>query len=148
MKKKALSVLMCAVMLATVMSAGLYAFAEDLNVVTVSYYVEGEVKEVGVMYGEKTPKPDNPTKTGYNFKGWRVDSEEGELFDFDTIITEDISLYASWAQNRVGAIFDRISGIFEIVFGYVKMFIDYLRDLFGLGGDVIDDVTVGETTTE
>ncbi len=36
------------------------------------------------------------TKEGYTFDGWYLDSEYKNLFDFGSIITEDIYLYARW----------------------------------------------------
>lgn len=45
-------------------------------------------------YGNKIEKPDDPIKTGYTFAGWVDDN--GYYFDFDTPITRDFALTATW----------------------------------------------------
>ena len=50
------------------------------------------------------PAP-GPTKKGYDFAGWYTKDESGKWaekpFNFDTTITEDITLYARWATALV-----------------------------------------------
>ena len=41
-------------------------------------------------------KPADPKSNGYIFTGWYTDKECTFLFDFDTAITKDITLYAGW----------------------------------------------------
>ena len=48
-----------------------------------------------VEYGLTATEPAAPEKTGYTFDGWYLDEAE-EPFDFDTIITSDITLTAKW----------------------------------------------------
>ena len=48
-----------------------------------------------VEYEGNATKPAAPEKTGYTFDGWYLDEAE-EPFDFDTIITSDITLTAKW----------------------------------------------------
>ena len=48
-----------------------------------------------VEYEGKATEPAAPEKTGYTFDGWYLDEAE-EPFDFDTIITSDITLTAKW----------------------------------------------------
>lgn len=64
----------------------------------VSFYVDGEeyVKQT-VEYNEKATKPTDPTKTDNNFGGWYRDLTYKLLFDFDTQITTNTDLYASWS---------------------------------------------------
>lgn len=40
-------------------------------------------------------KPENPTRTNYVFSGWYLGNE---LFDFNSLVTEDITLVARWSQ--------------------------------------------------
>jgi len=58
-----------------------------------------EVEPQSVVIGEKAIQPDDPTKDGYEFLGWFLDDEE---FDFDTEITEAITLTAKWGVYAVG----------------------------------------------
>ena len=48
----------------------------------------------------KAVKPENPTKKGYVFTGWYTKNADNEYkpFDFNTIVTEDITLYAQWGK--------------------------------------------------
>ena len=43
-------------------------------------------------------EPDEPTREGYTFAGWFIDAgcTDGNQFDFATIITEPMTLYALW----------------------------------------------------
>ena len=50
-----------------------------------------------VWCGDKLAvKPADPKSNGYIFTGWYTDKECTVLFDFDTAITKDITLYAGW----------------------------------------------------
>lgn len=51
-----------------------------------------------VEYEGKATEP-APEKTGYTFDGWYLDEAE-EPFDFDTIITSDITLTAKWEAKK------------------------------------------------
>ncbi|MHC5226801.1 InlB B-repeat-containing protein [Enterococcus sp. LJL99] len=44
-------------------------------------------------------KPNDPTKEGYTFVGWYVDEALTQLFDFNTPITQAMTLYAKWTKN-------------------------------------------------
>ena len=68
---------------------------------TVSFDTDGGTTKADqkVADGELAKKPTNPTKSGYTFKGWYLDGEE---FDFDTPIHEDITLTAEWEAAAAG----------------------------------------------
>ena len=69
-----------------------------------SYTVEfesnggSEVSSVDVASGEKVTKPADPTKSGYEFKGWYKDNGTFlQEWNFDKdVVTADITLYAKW----------------------------------------------------
>lgn len=46
--------------------------------------------------GSTTTKPDNPTRDGYDFLGWYLNES---LFNFSTVVNEDIILIANWTEN-------------------------------------------------
>ena len=46
--------------------------------------------------GEKATRPANPTMDGYTFVNWYLD---GKVYDFNTLVNEDITLYAQWKKN-------------------------------------------------
>ena len=55
-----------------------------------------------VKEGEKVAKPANPTLSGYTFEGWFVDKALKTAYDFNTPVTSDITLYASWDRRSSG----------------------------------------------
>ena len=70
------------------------------------YTVEFDMKSHGqaiepqsVEYMGKVEKPDDPTATGYTFKGWFSDDKLTKAYDFDTAVTEGFTLYAKWTIN-------------------------------------------------
>jgi len=54
-----------------------------------------------VVSGVKAVKPANPTKDGYTFVEWTLN---GKTYDFNTAVTSNITLVASWKTNVVKAI--------------------------------------------
>lgn len=72
-------------------------------------------------------EPSEPTKTGYTFAGWYIDAELTTPYEWDSKVTEAITLYAKWAPNT-----------YKITF-----------DLNGAGGSIpAQDVEFGKTVTE
>ena len=55
-------------------------------------------------YGAPVEKPEDPTKNGYIFDDWYTSSNNGEtlesVFDFDTPIEKDLTLYAKWIEIK------------------------------------------------
>ena len=68
-----------------------------------NYGNKGVYQTVTVESGETVDKPANPTRSGYSFEGWYTAETNGEKFDFDTVIDEDITLYAQWHRNSSGS---------------------------------------------
>jgi uncharacterized repeat protein (TIGR02543 family) len=61
-----------------------------------------------IAHGEKAEEPAvNPTKTGYDFKGWY---NGAELFNFNTAITSDINLTAKWELKTYTVTFNADGG--------------------------------------
>lgn len=59
---------------------------------------EDHVSET-VKKGTVLTAPETPTKDGYTFIGWFKDINGTKPFDFNTKITESVSIYAKWAKN-------------------------------------------------
>lgn len=51
-----------------------------------------------IPVGGKATKPNTPTKEGYYLYNWITNRNDNE-FDFDTVITKDITLRANWVEN-------------------------------------------------
>ena len=49
--------------------------------------------------GQKATKPADPTKSGYDFKGWTLN---GSDYDFNAAVNGDITLVATWEQQPTG----------------------------------------------
>lgn len=78
---------------------------------TVTFETDGgsKISAQKITSGDKAKKPSNPRKavngtTGYRFVDWYSDSELTVVFDFDTVITADITLYAKWNEVVVYSI--------------------------------------------
>ena len=52
-----------------------------------------------VESGTKIVKPDDPVKDGFKFIGWYVNSNCTVAYDFDTALSENITLYAGWEKS-------------------------------------------------
>ncbi len=65
------------------------------NAYTVTFDSAGgtSVDPQTVTYGSTVPRPANPTKANYTFKGWKNGTTD---YDFSTPVTEDITLIAQW----------------------------------------------------
>ncbi len=65
--------------------------------------VPNQIKE----YMTKVDKPQDPVKEGYTFIEWQY---EGKQFDFNTEITQDITLTAKWKIKEFQITFDTLGG--------------------------------------
>ena len=64
-----------------------------------------------VNAGEKLKEPTPaPTKVGFTFDGWYEDSTFSKKFNFDTPITDNMTLYAKWTENKYTLTFDANGG--------------------------------------
>ena len=69
------------------------------------------VESQNVNAGEKLTEPTPaPTKEGFTFDGWYEDSTFSKKFDFNTPITDNMTLYAKWTENKYTLTFDANGG--------------------------------------
>ena len=70
----------------------------EINQYTISFDTNGgnTINSITKNYKEELSEPTNPTKEGYEFKGWYKDEGFTELYNFDTMPAENITLYAKW----------------------------------------------------
>ena len=65
----------------------------------------------GEKLTEPTPAPTpTPTREGFTFDGWYEDSTFSTKFNFDTPITDNMTLYAKWTENKYTLTFDANGG--------------------------------------
>ena len=58
------------------------------------------VNPQNVNHGAKANKPSVPTREGYEFQGWYTGEDAtASVYDFDTAVTQDITLYAHWTEE-------------------------------------------------
>jgi uncharacterized repeat protein (TIGR02543 family) len=57
-----------------------------------------------------TAPTQSPTKTGYDFVGWYIDTSSSSAFNFSTLITGAITLNAKWSKKIYTVTFDRNGG--------------------------------------
>ena len=90
------------------------AIGENPTTHTVTFNSNGgtEIAPKEVVSGLKIKEPSTPTKDKYLFRGWYEDSTFSKEFDFNTLITSDMTLYAKWeAANSINEI--RLAGDFQ-----------------------------------
>ena len=69
------------------------------------------VESQNVNAGEKLTEPTPaPTKEGFTFDGWYEDVAFSKKFDFNTPITDSMTLYAKWIENKYTLTFDANGG--------------------------------------
>lgn len=66
---------------------------------TVTFNTDGGslIASQTVKKNGRASKPADPTKTGYAFEAWYADEELDTLYNFQSKVTSDITLYAKWA---------------------------------------------------
>ena len=71
---------------------------------TIGYMVGNDIYQTDYeLGGQEIHKPDNPTKTGYNFEDWYLDTEYKNKFNFENSkATENIVLYAKFVKIQYG----------------------------------------------
>lgn len=102
---------------------------------------------------EAAEEPDEPTRDGYTFTGWYTDEDCTQLYDWSTLVTEAITLYAGWEYTGEGAetftiTFDADGGsvdvgTIECQAGESIELPDAERDGFTFNGWFVDDDRVG-----
>lgn len=70
--------------------------AEFVKLVTVTFENNGTKTMEVIDEGSKIAKPVDPSRLGFVFSGWY---DGTSMWDFDTAITEDITLNANWVED-------------------------------------------------
>lgn len=68
---------------------------------TIKFETNGgsSVKNQTVVKNNKVSSPVNPTREGYVFDGWYTDKGLTKKYDFDTKVTDSLTLYAKWVEK-------------------------------------------------
>ena len=75
-------------------------------VYTVTFDTDGgnTMDPASVKANEKLIMPANPQKLGFKFRGWYSDPEKVTVYDFNTPVTGDITLYAKWMKSEIALV--------------------------------------------
>jgi len=113
LSKKGKIIILCVIGLLLLIT-GVFLLPKGSNekyTIRLNYENGTEVKEIIVESSGKIAKPDDPVKEGYVFEGWEYN---GELFDFNQEIDENIILTARWkmieAAEKYTVVFDLDNG--------------------------------------
>lgn len=81
---------------------------DEPEVFTISFNSNGgsEVKDINVEEGNKVIEPTEPSKDGYVFAGWYEDAALTIAFDFDEVITSNMTLFAKWRYYFVNELIE------------------------------------------
>lgn len=98
--------------LAMVLISGNTVFADNPMKYTVTFNTDGgtAISSQNVVSGGKANKPTDPTKTNNIFKGWYKESAFTNIFDFNTGITGDTTIYAKWEPVKYTVSFNSNGG--------------------------------------
>lgn len=72
---------------------------EETKTYTVKFNLNGGTGSIAtqtVKAGEKAKKPSDPSRSGYTFNGWLLNSAKGKAYNFNSKVNSNITLYASW----------------------------------------------------
>lgn len=67
-------------------------------------------KKVIIQENKKITKPTDPIKIGHKFINWFLSENFSSVFDFDTPITSNFTLYAKWQKNVYQVNFEKNGG--------------------------------------
>lgn len=68
-------------------------------IVTFDLNYEGSTPvTVEVEVGKTVQEPNNAVREGYGFAGWYLENTCENAFDFETLISDDLTLYAKWVE--------------------------------------------------
>lgn len=78
----------------------LYAKWEEIKKYTVEFK-NVDLNSIVVIHGEKITEPSDPVKEGFVFVGWYSDETLETVYDFNTLVTENLTLYAKFEKEVV-----------------------------------------------
>ena len=81
----------------------------EINKYTITFNDEDRITTKEVNYNAKVEPVINQGKTGYTFKYWSIE-KGGEEYNFNTLVTENITLYAVYEINTYKVIFKNYDG--------------------------------------
>lgn len=90
----------------SLVKGGFTLYAKWIKAYTVSFSGNGYGNipaEAKVAEGGKVEKPEDPTAEGFVFGGWYMDAECTTVYDFNSPVNENLTLYAKWTEENTGS---------------------------------------------
>ena len=113
-----LAILTMAILLSCAFVACTKAETQDAQKkeITISFDTQGgsEITPITIRSGESLTLPKTPTKEGYVFDGWYLDSNCIEAYDDSYVVSKNITLYAKWRELVAG---EEFNVIFNLNYG-------------------------------
>ena len=72
----------------------------QIYTVTFNSNAGSAVASQNVKKNARVTKPADPIRNGYTFDGWYTAASDGQKFNFNTIVTRNITLYAHWIEIK------------------------------------------------
>jgi uncharacterized repeat protein (TIGR02543 family) len=74
---------------------------DTIDVHTVTFFTNGGTDIDNQLVPDDTAlvEPMDPSRTGYSFGGWHTDASLLTLYDLETLVTGDLTLYAKWVES-------------------------------------------------
>ena len=88
----------------------LYAKWVDPFIVSFNTNGGSEIENQQIKSGERAVRPANPVKDGYTFLGWYTDLTLTEEYNFNSAVTSDLTLFASWSLKSYTITFNSNGG--------------------------------------
>ncbi|MCK4552124.1 MAG: InlB B-repeat-containing protein, partial [Tenericutes bacterium] len=84
----------------------------SINQYTISFDSNGGTEVISITqdYDTTVIEPDEPTKEGYTFDNWFIDSEMTSEYTFNTMPASDATIYAKWTANQYTISFESNGG--------------------------------------
>lgn len=117
-------------------AGGLTSLLQSAGSYTVTFVTNGgsavASQTISTIGTPKATRPNDPTKDGCDFAGWYSDEELNTLYDFDSVLNDDLVLYAKWVNHVDPAItlngsFVKVTSADDLVYGG-KYLIVYTND--------------------
>lgn len=86
--------------------------------ITVTFKNGDDVEKVDIIKGTTVSKPTDLVKEGFIFVGWYL---ENELFDFNTILNESITLIAEFKEEDIDAAKESLKGMLKQLKDHLKI---------------------------
>lgn len=105
----------------------------DLEIYTIQFNSTGgsAVASQVVSENKKATEPEEPTKLNYLHAGWYTDKTLNTKWNFNSLITENITLYAKWGINK-----NRLRAMVEANEDVTDVDVSHMQDMSGLFKDI------------